>query len=383
MAKSHAKVLKKKISASSEDDVKSLNKMFSQITGSSDPERDVILPKINKIYCNILEYNKLFNVLLNFKVFTEQFTDYSFWFDDIKDFLTNLIASTDIDIKKNYEYGNDIYTNLSDSDLCTFYKNLKDNIYIKKIVITGSRLSVYKNHIAEADKLDDIFINREPGLILQPLAFSTFDLKTIWIMQSTNEKAKKFILSILRRAYLIGIDTYDILTSPDVDIKKFSRILVEAIINMKKQIPRCDKAFGIIEKSVKLLEDNFKNYFRGSVEAGNPSVIMESFIIDITQSQKASPSVTAEFRKIVAFLQEKSSQNNDPKIKKLFGMLNNQFTSIDTELGVKPESENTESVENTENTESVENTESAENVEGQKKLDDSYEILDIKNLSFH
>lgn len=338
MAKSrNGKVIKKKISATSDDDVKSLNKMFSQITGSTDPEREVLLPKINKIYSNIIEYNRLFNVLLNFKMFTEQFAEFAFWFDDIKEFLDNLIKSNNVDITKKYDYGNDIYNNLSDADLCTFYKNLKDNIHIKKIVITGSNLSAYKTHITDADKLDDVFINREPGLTLQPLAFSTLDLKTIWVTENINDKAKKFILSILRHTYLIGIDTYDILTSPDVDIKKFSRILVESISKMKKQIPRCDKAFAIIEKSVKLLEDNFKNYFRGSVEAGNPNIIIESFIVDISTSQKASPMVTAEFRKIVAFLKERSSQNNDPKIKKLFGMLNNQFSAIDTELGVKPD----------------------------------------------
>jgi hypothetical protein len=205
------------------------------------------------------------------------------------------------------------------------------------MVITGSNLSVHKAHISEADKLDDIFINREPGLTLQPLAFSTMDLKIIWQFSGSSEMAKKFILSILRHTYLIGIDTYDIVTSPDVDIKKFSKILVDSIAKMKKMIPRCDRAFGIIEKSVKLLEDNFKTYFRGSVEAGNPSIIVESFIVDISTSQKSSPMVTAEFRKIVSFLKEKSSQNNDPKIKKLFSMLNNQFNTVDTELGVKSE----------------------------------------------
>ena len=339
MGKSHgAKIIKKKMSNASNDDVKDLNRMFSQITGASDPEKDVLLPKINKIYRNILEYNKLYNVLLNFKLFIDQFPDFPFWFDDIKLFLENLIKTTGVVLTQKYDDGMDqTYMRLSDADLFTFYKTLKENVYLKKIVITGSNLSAHKTHISDVDKLDDIFINREPGLTFQPLAFSTMDLKIIWNFPNINEKAKKFIMSILRHTYLIGIDTYDILTSPDVDIKKFSKILVDSIAKMKKLIPRCDKAFAIIEKSVKLLEDNFKNYFRGSVEAGNPSIIVESFIVDISTSQKASPVVTAEFRKIVSFLKERSSQNNDPKIKKLFGMLNSQFSVIDTELGVKPD----------------------------------------------
>lgn len=334
-----AKIVKKKITSADGDDVKDLNRMFSQITGASDPERDIILPKINKIFRNVLEYNKLYNVLLNFTLFTDQFTEYQFWFTDIKTFLDNLIKTTGVVVTQRYDDGlPQTYTALSDSSLVTFYKTLKENVYLKKIIITGSTLSAHKTHISDVDKLDDIFINREPGLTLQPLAFSTLDLKTIWC-SDISEKAKKFIMSILRHTYLIGIDTYDVVTSPDVDIKKFSKILVDSIAKMKKMIPRCDKAFGIIEKSVHMLETNFKDYFRGSVEAGNPSIIIESFIVDISTTQKASPVITAEFRKIVAFLKERSAQNNDPKIKKLFSMLNNQFSVIDTELGVKSETE--------------------------------------------
>lgn len=333
------KVIKKKIKSGSNTDVADLNKMFSQITGSSDPEREVIIPKINKIFRNIIEYNKLYNVLLNFTLFTEQFPDYTFWFDDIKTFLDNLIKTTGVITTQCYDDGlPQKYTALSDSALATFYKTLKENVCLKKIIITGSTLSAHKTHITTVDKLDDIFIIREPGLTLQPLAFSTLDLKTIWSFD-INEKAKKFIMSILRHTYLIGIDTYDIVTSPDVDIKKFSKILVDSIAKMKQMIPRCDKAFGIIENSVQLLEDKFKGYFRGSVEAGNPNIIIESFIVDISTSQKASPVVTSQFRKIVSFLKERSAQNNDPKIKKLFSVLNSQFSVIDTELGVKTETE--------------------------------------------
>lgn len=328
------KIIKKKINATSDDDMKDLQAMFSQITGTSEADKEVLIPKINKIYMNIIEYNKVFKILLNFKRFTEQFEEYKFWFEDIAKFLDELIKTNEVDITKKYDDFNEHnYHTLDQKEINTFYKVLKDNVSIKSIIITGSRLAAFKKHIVDADNLDDVFINREPGITLQPLAFSTLDLKTIW-NTDINEQAKKFILSILRRAYIIGIDMHDIYTSPDVDIKKFSKILVDSISQMKKQIPRCDKAFAIIEKSVSMLEENFKSYFRGSVEAGNPSIIIESFIVDISTSQKASPMVTAEFKRIVSFLQKQSSQTNDPKIKKLFGMLNSQFSVIDTELEV-------------------------------------------------
>lgn len=334
------KIMKQK-DKNGEDDKKDLLKMFNQITGVCDADRLIIIPKIDKIYKSVVEYNKLYSVLLNFPTFTDQFKDYSFWFDDIKEFLQKLIKSLDVDITK--KYGDPLETTdmpwhtMDDAKLNVFYKDLKDNDFLKKMIITGNNLAPYKRYLvgSVSNVLDDAFIYREPGLTLTPLSFSTLDLKVIWGTADINNKAKQFILSILKHTYKIGIEVYDIITSPDVDIKKFSKILVDSIGKMKKQIPRCDKAFKIIENSVSMLESNFKSYFRGSVEAGNPSIIIESFIVDISTSQKASPTVAREFREIVAFLKQNSAQNNDPKVKRLFSMLNNQFASLDAEMGVK------------------------------------------------
>jgi hypothetical protein len=134
------------------------------------------------------------------------------------------------------------------------------------------------------------------------------------------------------------MDMHDLVTSPNVDIKKFSSVLVDSIAKMKTQIPRCNKAFAIIENSVSTLENNFKTYFRGSVEAGNPNIIIESFIGDIIKEQKADASISYEFKQIISYLKQKSAGNNDPKIKKLFGMLNMQFSSLDELSDIKGES---------------------------------------------
>jgi hypothetical protein len=331
--KSGAKVKKLKINNTNNEDMQDLQRMFKQITGSEDADRDIITPKITKIYKNIQEYNKLYSILLKFKAFTDQFAEYSFWFTDIGDFLKDLSESTGVDLTRKYDEAQSNYHTMPEAELNEFYKKLKENTYVKKMVITGSNLALYKKSLHDLETISDSFIYREPGITLQPLSFSTLDLKLIWNTEGFNDKAKKFVLSIMRHTYLIGIDMYDIITSPDVDIKKFSKILIDAISNMKKQIPRCDRAFAIIEKSVNMLEDNFKTYFRGSVEAQNPNVIIESFILDISTSQKGGASVAGEFRKIVQYLREKGSSNQDPKVQKLFGMLNSQFSSLDSDLG--------------------------------------------------
>jgi len=335
MVKARTKIIKKNISGSSAKDMNDLNAMFNQITGMSDADPEILIPKLDKVFKNIQEYNKLYNILLNFKPFTEMFNEYKYWFHEIETFLAELITTTEVKVDGKYGPGElHEYHSMDTIKLNILYKDIKNNSTIKKIIITGSNLSPYKKNL-EADPIDDIFIKREPGLTLQPLAFSSMDLKTIWGMD-IDDKCKKFILSILKHTYQLSIDIYDILTSPDVDIKKFSKLLIDNISKMKQMIPRCDNAFNIIENSVKLLETNFKNYFRSSVEAENPSLIVESFVIDISTTQKVSPIITSEFRKIIAFLREQNSaKSNDPKIKKLFSMLNSQFASMDTGLEVK------------------------------------------------
>jgi hypothetical protein len=329
----------KKVSAVSKDDAESLNKMFEQMTGLSNAEPEVIIPKMLKVKQIVVKYHKLFSIVVNFTEFKTLLDEYADWFKDIENFITNLKESNHIDLGENYSHedmSNILQLQNLDADVLNQqYKNLKENAFIKQIIITCSNLENYKIHIKDKDNLSDKFIKREPGLSLIPFSFSGLDLKVLWSLNELSEQGKKFLLSIVHHSYVIGHDLYEIVSSPDVDIAKFSSILVESITKMRKQIPRCDKAFDVIENSVKMLENNFTTYYRCSVEAENPSIIVESFIIDVSTSQSASPLVNSQFKRIVSFLKQKSSGINDPKIKKLFGMLNNQFSAMDAELGVK------------------------------------------------
>lgn len=339
MARGKGSVKVKKISVVSKDDTESLNKMFEQMTGIANAEPDVIIPKLLKIQQNIVKYYKLFSILVNFTEFKNLLDEYDTWFKDIETYIKNLKETNNIDLDKNYSP--DIVANvhqlqsISVDELNKLYKDTKENPHVKEIVVTCSNLSNFKRYIENKDDINGKFINREPGLTLIPFSFSELDLKILWSMDDLSEQGRKFILSILHHSYTIGYEVYDIISSPDIDISKFSHILVESITKLRKQIPRCDKAFDVIENSVKLLEGNFKNYYKNSVEAENPNILVESFIIDVSTSQTASPLVTSQFRKIVSFLKQRSSGVTDPKVKALFGMLNEKFTAMDSEMGVK------------------------------------------------
>lgn len=344
MVKGVKMIKTKKASSISAEDTTSLNHMFEQMTGIANAEPDVIIPKILRLKESIVKYYKVFNILINCVEFSE-------WYKEISEFLSRLIESSGVDVSVEYSDKNILQIldlqKIDADKLNESYKSLKNSISLKQIVITCSNLDPFKRYIEDKDNLSDVFIKRERGLEIIPFAFSALELTQLWNCDDLSAAGKKVMLSVLHHTYTIGHVIFDIISSPDIDISKFSHILVESIAGLRKQIPRCDKAFDVIENSVKLLEGNFKNYYRNSIEAENPSVIIENFIVDVSTSQHASPLVTMQFRRIVSFLKQKSAGVQDPKVKKLFSMLNTQFSAMDSELGVKTTEEDTQDTQDT------------------------------------
>jgi hypothetical protein len=321
----------KKTNLASKEEQAELQNLFEQMTGSSNAEPDVIIPKILNLKRNLVRYIKTLDIFINFNFSCDKNdVEIDVWQKEFKDFIDTLLNSVNIDIKKKYDEHNINQIlelqNLSEEEINESYKKLKENKDIKKIIISCSELSNYKVHIEDKNKLNGNFIKREPGLTLKPLNFSELDLKLLW--NYINEKEKKIVLSIIHYMYDIGYEIYDIISSPDIDIKKFSSILVNAISNLRKQIPRCDKAFDIIENSVGLLEKKFKGYYKSSVIAENPSIIMENFVIDVSTTQKTSPLINSQFKKIANYLRSKNQNTNNPKLKSLFGLLDSNLEKL-------------------------------------------------------
>ena len=328
-------------------DQDTLTELFEQMTGVKDADTEVIIPKYVNVMILLKKFYKLYELLCNLDAFANSFSDYS-WTDEILLFIKTIKLECDLDLKKDYtiddfkkelheQFYNEKNIQLNEAELKlkdhinNLYRIIKNSQTIKKIMITSANLSPFKVQLS-LDNVSDSFIKWEPGNTFIPLAFTTMDLKLIW-NSDIEPKGKKFLLSILQHTFKISYEIYDIIYSPDVDIAQFSDLLVATITKLRGQIPRCDKAFDVIENSVNMLRSNFKDYFRLSVESENPSTILESFIVDVASSQKANPSVVGQFRKITAFMKKNAANTNDPRVKQLFKMLNTQFTKIDKELG--------------------------------------------------
>ena len=323
--------VKKMQQKGSVEDANLLNDMFSQMTGSNNADSDIIIPKFIKLKELVTKYFKIFNLLINFDEFIKSFPEYTPEFDDIRKFLKKLEK-----IKNDDELTEKKLSDMNNDNVNKLYKELKNNNEIQTMVIISGNLDKYKKYLSDKANLGDEFIKREPGLSLKPLTFTNLDLKLLWSSEKLTSMAKKYILNILSNTYSIGHEVYQIITSPDIDIKKFSSILIANIDKMKKQIPRCDKAFDIIAKSVSMLENNFDGYYKTSVEAENPSIIIESFIVDVSMSQKSNATTTSQFRKIIMFMKRQTASIKDPRVSKLFKILNSQFNLMKSETGTDP-----------------------------------------------
>ena len=319
MAVSRVHIKKSKVS--SDADISILNDMFAQMTGTEHADPDIIIPKIIKVTNLLSKYSKMYRMFLNFTEFINSFPEYDIEFKQILEFVDKLDACIDIKISEKL-------STMDKSDINNIYKQIKALPEVQTIIITSGALKKYNRYLENKDTLSDLFIKREPGLTFKPIKFTTLDLKILWCSDKLSSMAKKYILSILSNTLLFGHEIYRTITSPDIDIKKFSKVLLENIGKLKKQIPRCDKAFDIITDSVTLLEDNFDGYYKTSVESSNPSIIIESFIVDVSMSQKSNTQITMQFKKIIMFMKKQTSNNKDPRVAKLFSLLNSQFNMM-------------------------------------------------------
>jgi hypothetical protein len=364
--------VKKMMSKGSTGDAELLNDMFSQMTGAENADVDIIIPKLCSLHNMLAKYSKIYKLLINFNEFKDNFPEHKECFSEILVFIEKIdklvggTTLTEESLRKS-----------TVEQVNILYKTLKKTNEIQTIVIISGNLGKYKRYLSDSSNLGDEFIKREPGLSLKPLTFTNLDLKMLWSSDKLSSMAKKYILNILSHTYTIGHKIYQTITSPDIDIKKFSSVLIESIEKMKKQIPRCNKAFDIIAKSISMLENKFEGYYKTSVEAENPSIIIESFIIDVSMSQKSNASITSQFRKIIMFMKRQSANSKDPRVSKLFKILNSQFNMMQNETGVSPESGDEDESDKPTEDESDKPTED----ESDKPTEDESDELGMDNIT--
>jgi hypothetical protein len=299
--------------------------MFNQMLGTEDADPGIVVPKYSTIKGKVRSLSKILSTATN-DVIYKSFPDEKDGCDDIIKYTESLNSIKFIDVPPADEITPEISKTISEE-----YMYIKDNNTIKVIILICKNLIEYSEKLSVGDTFDDSFIARIPGLEFYPLPFSRLNIKQIWASPKITDRIKKYIFTVLKIVLDISKDVYKILTSPDVNVKEFSSAIISSISQVKKQIPRCEKAFAKIEQSVGLLEGNFDGYYKDFIQSQNPSTIIESFVIDVSQSGGADSQTTRQFRTIIDYYR-KATQGKikDPKIKKVFEMLNANFSAMET-----------------------------------------------------
>lgn len=296
---SKAKVVKKTIKD------KGLVDMFnSMLGGDGDPEiiakKEVEMKALLRVIVSILK---------DFSTGPfKQFTEYNDWCVEFAKFSDDIKPIIDLD-----------------------YKSIKEHDQTKRLTLVCSRIIEY-THYLQPDTLSDRWIKTHPGLVYEPFDFTKMDVKHIWNNPQATENVKKYCLRVISILFNKCFEVYKLITSPDVDVKKLSPIIIDSISKIRNlpQLSRCKKAFKKIEESVALLENNFGDYYKDMIINKNPNTIIESFISDVSKDQQMDMSLMREFTTIINFYKSQSEGKiKDPKIKAMFDTLGEQFKILE------------------------------------------------------
>jgi hypothetical protein len=311
-----------------------VSKLFEEMMGVRDADPALVLPKFVKVRNLLRHIYKVFVQFSSFAPLRANFPQAVEGLDQIKKFAEDLRESVYFNPNTPDETVQQ-YAELSKSEINAFYCKLKDhNKHVKQLLILGGRLKQYKLYLDDSKNLRDNFIGQEPGLSFMIFNFSSLDLKQLWIDRNMKPIVKTYILNVLHSIWKDTYDVYLTITSPNVDIDKFTTVIMESVANLKKQpgLNNCNNAFRRIEKSVDLLKEKFDTYYRESVSSGNPNIIMESFIIDVSNQGLGDARLTREFRQIIQHLHkvsQESGRSKDPNIQKLFKLVNKNVEAME------------------------------------------------------
>ena len=206
------------------------------------------------------------------------------------------------------------------------FEQVKKCNVVNVIIVTCNNLIAHKTAL---NNMKDKFLIG-PGSTFNPLPdLPQVNFKHIY-SSSPNPNDRTWVLLILKKMFEVSHDVYEALSMPDVDVNEFAEVIMKSIEEVKKHIPRCDGAFAKIIESVDLLKSNFKNYYGDFVASNNPTIIMEHFVIDVSKNTKASPQITAQFRKIISHYKKLASQRaTNPKLKNLFDQVDLNFQELE------------------------------------------------------
>ena len=313
-----------KIIKSSTSQSGDIAEMFNEMLTSSGRDPKVFVPKYRNLHLTLSRYIKLLEMLhrkllIMFTSTPEIVLDY------IQENQKILDSLAPVDGGEVYES----YIALKDSSLCN------------SAIIACKNMTAVKAFIEDAANPNDKFLTKTAGLSFSPIEeLPSLNFKQLYNDTRLGDLDKKMVLLILNKLLSIGMEVYNIMSSSDLDVDSLSEVIMMAITDVKKRIPRCDAAFDKILSAVDMLKGNFDGYYKDFVSTSNPTIIMENFVVDVARDSNPSPQLMRQFRQIIMYYQKVSQQQStNPKFKSLFGHMNKNLEKITKMSSAKNEEE--------------------------------------------
>ena len=204
------------------------------------------------------------------------------------------------------------YTGSNRAKVVSIWPKYKNSYHIQECIIICSALTLWKTHLASSENLSDVWIKQLP-MGTPVLHCGGIDLLMLWSDPNIRPEMKTYVMILLNILYSTSKELYDIYMQPDIDIDQFVNSVHDMLdmFENRPQLSRCKRAFKILKNSIGDLRTNFPEYYKDYVQTSNSNIIVENFIGDISQKNNSSASVTAEFMRIIRYIQSASNNSFD------------------------------------------------------------------------
>lgn len=317
----------KAASAQSEDVVQ----MFNDMLGASGKDPTVFYPKYERLHATVMRFLQLLELLRDKALGI---------FPDTQIAVDEYITSRKASMTGEYRFHDlpeicKLQLSAMPEDVRELisgkYRLLKDSPIVASIIVATKNIIVHKAHISDTNKLNDKFLTRSAGLSYTPLEdLPALNFKQLYNDDRLDELDRKMFLLILNKMLTTGMDIYRIVSSPDVNVDALSEIIMSSIGDVKKKIRGCGDAFNKILNAMDTLKGNFDGYYKDYVVSSNPTIIMESFVMDVAKTAEPTPKLLRQFKQIIMHYRKISQQHaSNPQMKTIFGSLNKNLERIE------------------------------------------------------
>jgi len=316
---------------------KELGDIFNQIIGAGKTNLNICAPKHIELLAYLRKVALVLDIFTNRSMFFAKLPKYANCADEFREFVADIngtVASAAVDVSP-YAGNYDTVPEVLREEFSTKYAALKQCDEVAYMIKFCDNLIPYKKNVADATSLNHNFIVNMPGVEYKPFPWSDLNLKqAILELELSDDRDTRgnveLVMLVLNKLYNISHNIYRCISSPDVDINEFVDVVMGKIVDLRKRIPRCKKAFDKLVESVNLLKNNFGVYYRDFVETQTGTIIIENFVLDVAKNTKTDPVMMKQFRDIVGYIRKAAgNQVNNPQAKMLFEKLNEQFSKFD------------------------------------------------------